>query len=136
MVLGATNSTLTLASAGVTDSGVYYVVVTNAYGMSISQPVTVAVGTPQLLAWGDNQYGQLGDGTTTKAFAGIRGQQCGGGGGGSGHSLYVKSDGTLWAMGYNERRPVGRRDHNQPEQCGSVASNVVAVAAGEGIPCI
>jgi alpha-tubulin suppressor-like RCC1 family protein len=47
------------------------------------------------------------------------------------HSLFSKGDGTLWAMGYNDQRPIGRRDHDRagamPE---SVASNVAAVAAG------
>jgi hypothetical protein len=65
MISGATSSALSFPSAGVTDSGVYYVVVTNAYGLSISQPATVTVGAPQLMVWGNNQYGQLGDGTTT-----------------------------------------------------------------------
>ena len=52
MVLGATNNALSFSNVGVTNSGIYYVVVTNAYGLNISQPVTVAVGNPQLLAWG------------------------------------------------------------------------------------
>jgi hypothetical protein len=38
MVSGASNSSLTRASAGVMDSGVYYVAVTNAGGLVLSQP--------------------------------------------------------------------------------------------------
>ena len=51
MLVGATNSTLTVANAGVTNSGTYYVVVTNNDGMVISLPALVSVGSPSLLAW-------------------------------------------------------------------------------------
>ncbi|MEI6053705.1 MAG: immunoglobulin domain-containing protein, partial [Opitutaceae bacterium] len=50
---------------------------------------------------------------------------------GYGHSLYLKSDGTLWAMGYNFYGQLGdgtRADSLTPIQ---VASGVSAVAAGE-----
>jgi len=63
-LLGATNNTLTVMNAGVTNSGTYYVVVTNSSGMIISLPASVAVGNPYLLAWGNNSNGQLGNGTT------------------------------------------------------------------------
>jgi alpha-tubulin suppressor-like RCC1 family protein len=131
MVFGATNSTLTLASAGVTNSGVYYMAITNAYGLSISLPVTVTVGTPQLLAWGYNQYGQLGDGTTTIAHLpeSVAGNVVAAAAG-SLHSLFVKSDGTLWAMGlncYGQLCDGTTTDRQLPE---SVAGNVVAAAAG------
>ena len=63
-LVGATDSTLTVPNAGVTNSGTYYVVVTNSSGMIISLPASVAVGNPYLLAWGNNSNGQLGNGTT------------------------------------------------------------------------
>src|SRR3989339_660349 len=61
-------------------------------------------------AWGGNEYGQLGDGTTTNrktpiqvsgissitAIAGI-----------THHSLALKSDGTVWAWGYNYYGQLG-----------------------------
>ena len=130
-ILGATNSTLTLTNVGMTNSGVYYVVVTNAYGLGISLPAPVAVGSPQLLGWGYNGDGELGDGTTTNHYlpesvasnvvTAVAGQL---------HSLFLKSDGTLWAMGDNARNQLGDGTTTGRSLPESVASNVVAVAAG------
>ena len=50
---------------------------------------------------------------------------------GGAHSLFLKSDGSLWAMGYNRDGQLGDGTYNntnQPEQI--VASNVTAIAAG------
>ena len=132
MVLGATNSALTLASAGVTNSGVYYVVVTNAFGMNISQPATVTVGTPQLLAWGYNGYGQLGDGTMTSKDSpeSVASNVVAAVAGGDHIPVFEKRRFTLWVVGYNGDGELGdgtTTDKHLPE---SVASNVVAVAAG------
>jgi alpha-tubulin suppressor-like RCC1 family protein len=48
------------------------------------------------------------------------------------HSLFVTTDGTLWAMGYNFMASwaTARRATFTPTTPISVASNVVAVAAG------
>ena len=51
---------------------------------------------------------------------------------GSDHSLFLKSDGSLWAMGWNGTGQLGDGTYNntnQPEMI--VASNVTAIAAGD-----
>jgi len=91
-----------------------------------------------LWVMGDNQQGELGDGTyggisgytnlpeqivasnVTAIAAGVY------------HSLFLKSDGSLWAMGDNNDGQLGdgtTSNTNQPEQI--VASNVTAIAAGD-----
>src|ERR1039457_2679669 len=51
--------------------------------------------------------------------------------GGYDHSLFLKSDGSLWAMGYNYYGQLGDGTYNntnRPEQI--VTSNVTAICAG------
>ena len=90
-----------------------------------------------LWAMGYNGYGQLGDGSidggnyntnlpeqivasnVTAIAAGYK------------HSLFLKSNGSLWAMGYNASGQLGDgtdNNTNRPKQI--VASNVTAIAAG------
>ena len=67
-------------------------------------------------AWGDNYYGQLGDGTTTNqpspvqvpGLTGVIAVAAG-----YSHSLAVKNDGTVWAWGYNATASwaTGRRSN-------------------------
>src|SRR6266566_4769739 len=50
---------------------------------------------------------------------------------GYGHSLFLKSDGSLWAMGFNPEGQLGdgtSNNTNAPEQI--VAGGVTAIAAG------
>ncbi len=92
---------------------------------------------------GYNNSGQLGDGTNTNtnqpeqivssnvvAIAGgggLAGYEYGG------HSLFLKSDGSLWAMGFNNffgQLGGGTFNNtNRPEQI--VTNNVTTIAAGE-----
>lgn len=64
-------------------------------------------------AWGYNKVGQLGDGTTTRRLTpvqvnGLSGAiAISGGGWGTGYSLALKSDGTVWAWGNNEYGQLG-----------------------------
>ncbi|MFH1227730.1 MAG: RCC1 repeat-containing protein [Planctomycetota bacterium] len=65
-----------------------------------------------LWAWGNNNYGQLGDGTTTDVTTGPKLISATGwagaviAGGGS-HTVAIKSDGSLWAWGYNGEGQLG-----------------------------
>ena len=97
-----------------------------------------------LWAMGFNVYGQLGDGTlgNTSYYGTNRPEQIVASNvvaiaGGGDHSLFIKSDGSLWAMGLNNFGQLGDGTYgdntayygtNQPEQI--VSSNVVAIAAG------
>jgi alpha-tubulin suppressor-like RCC1 family protein len=87
-----------------------------------------------LWAMGDNNYGQLGDGTTNNinfpeqiVASGVTAIAAGGW-----DTLFLKSDGSLWAMGYNVQGGLGDGSYNnanRPEQI--VASGVTAIAAGD-----
>ena len=63
-----------------------------------------------LWVWGYNEYGRLGDGTTTQRTSpiqikdGIKFSQVSAG---SDHSLAIDSEGNLWAWGYNGRGQLG-----------------------------
>ena len=93
-----------------------------------------------LWAMGHNEYGQLGDGTSlpyydpyfgTNQPEQIVASNVTAIAGGAAHSLFLKSDGSLWAMGWNYYGELGDGTYNntnQPEQI--VASNVTAIAAG------
>jgi hypothetical protein len=90
-----------------------------------------------LWAMGENEYGQLGDGTTdndnynTNLPEQIVASNVTAIASGHYHSLFLKNDGSLWAMGYNVDGQLGDGTYNQanlPKQI--VTSNVMAIAAG------
>ena len=91
-----------------------------------------------LWGMGDKISGQLGDGTygASPLFATNRPEQIVASNvtaiaAGGKHSLFLKNDGSLWAMGYNRLGQLGDGTTNnvsRPEQI--VASNVTAIAAG------
>ena len=85
-----------------------------------------------LWAWGNNRFGQLGDGTTTRRHSPVRiMDDVRSVSAGDFHTIAVRNDGTLWAWGLNGTE--GRIGcgttvwRNQPFR---IKDNVVAVAAG------
>ena len=91
-----------------------------------------------LWAMGDNSCGQLGDGLGNHYYSSQPEQIVASGvtaiAAGGYHSLFLKSNGSLWAMGLNSSGQLGDSNSvssiNQPEQI--VASGVTAIAAGNG----
>ena len=90
-----------------------------------------------LWAWGNNQVGQLGDGTTTnKATPTQIGSDTNWSAVATGyeHTVGLKSDGTLWGWDLNEDGPLGdgtTADKTTPTQESTGATNWSAIAAGE-----
>jgi len=90
-----------------------------------------------LWACGRNNYGQLGDGTTTSRN--VLTQEASGDSdwqsiaAGENHALAIKSDGRLFGWGYNRNYQIGdgtATSHSTPTQEASAATNWVAVSAG------
>ena len=92
----------------------------------------------ELYAWGDNGNGQLGIGTTTETE--LVPQRVGSDSdwetirAGEDHSLALKSDGTLYSWGGNDRGQLGiggTNNETTPRQVGN-AGDWKAISAGEG----
>lgn len=87
-------------------------------------------------AWGENDFGQLGDGTTTNRSApvkvsGVTNAKAVAAGGD--HSLALMSSGQVLSWGRNNRGQLGNgttTDNSTPVQVGGLGSGVDAVAAG------
>ncbi len=93
-------------------------------------------GTTTVWAWGDNEYGQLGNGTTTASTTPVQVSgltDVAAIAGGEYHSLALKSDGTVWAWGGNDYGQLGNgttATSTTPVQVTGL-SDVVAIAGGE-----
>jgi len=91
-----------------------------------------------LWVMGDNMYGQLGDGiyNLVSPYGTNHPQQIVSSGvtaiaAGYSHSLFLKSDGSLWAMGLNNEGQLGDGTYNNANSPEFVASGVIAIAAGD-----
>jgi len=88
-------------------------------------------------AWGNNPYGQLGNGTTTGSEEPVLVSDLSDVvqvTAGSKHALALKSDGTVWAWGANFSGELGDGstfNRNTPVQVRDL-TDVVAVSAGHG----
>lgn len=87
-------------------------------------------------AWGYNNAGQLGDGTTTQRLSPVQVSGLSGGvavAAGTSHSLTLKADGTVWGWGSNVYGQLGDGttiNRTLPVQVSGL-SGVVAIAAGD-----
>lgn len=109
----------------------------NVTNISAGTSHSLAVSNGVVMAWGRNTYRQLGDGTNTTRTTPVQVQ-----GGlssvvavsaGDIHSLALKSDGTVWAWGYNSSGQLGDGSttyRSTPVQVQGGLSNVVAIYAG------
>jgi alpha-tubulin suppressor-like RCC1 family protein len=148
-----------------TSAGTVYASGRNGYGRlgdgtttDRSTPVQVAAGVPNVVgvaagsahslfltsagtvyASGSNNYGQLGDGTTTWGSTPVAGVTAAGVpnvvgvAAGDKHSLFLTSAGTVYASGYNGNGQLGDGTTTQrstPVQVAAGVPNVVGVAAG------
>jgi alpha-tubulin suppressor-like RCC1 family protein len=95
---------------------------------------TVAAG-PSAVAWGNNTFGQLGNGTTNQSptpvlVSGLSGATAIASGGY--HSLALRSDGTVWAWGANGHGQLGNGttiNSSTPVQANGL-SGATAIAGG------
>lgn len=154
---GATSATLTIPNAQAANEGSYTVVVSNNTGGSVTSnaaTLTVLSGAtapgavfsagnfhtlfvkPDGTLWGTgaNNYGQLGDGSTTARLSpvqlatGIASVAAAN----NDYSLFVKNDGTLWATGRNEVGQLGDGSTANRSTPVQIATGVAQAAAGGG----
>jgi len=94
--------------------------------------------TGECWAWGDNQYGQLGDGGTSKQSRPVKVQIVGkvvAVAAGAWHSLALLETGECWAWGYNQYGQLGNggtRNQSQPIKVQIVGK---VAAETEGLSC-
>jgi RHS repeat-associated protein len=111
--------------------------ISNVWAVAGGQYHTVAADTSGTVwTWGYNNYGQLGNGTTSTnyyrplAISGV--DNVVGVAAGQYHTLALRSDGTVWAWGYNSYGQLGNgtsTNYYSPLAISGVG-NVVGVAAG------
>ena len=113
---------------------------TNLLRVAVGSTYTIALKSAGTLwAWGFNEFGQLGDGTIGYDLYRTTPEQIGAESdwlavaAGYGHTIGLKSAGTLWAWGYNNFGQLGdgtQTDRLTPKQI-DTDSDWVSLAAGE-----
>jgi len=107
----------------------------------------VLLGTGKVLAWGNNKYGQLGNGTTTQSFTPVEVKLPSGEllsnvveiAAGDYHSVARLSDGTVWGWGWNLYGQLGNgsnADSPNPVQVVGLPAPATALTArfrGSGV---
>src|SRR3989337_2082735 len=112
-----------------------YFAVDGAGNASSIETQTYVIAGGDVLAWGDNQYGQLGDGTFIDSSIPIRASvfvDVVEVSGGDFHTIILRKDGTVWAWGGNNAGQLGdgtNIDSPVPVQVSGLA-NVIAVDGG------
>lgn len=105
------------------------------------QPFTFAIKTAGTLwSWGDNGYGQLGQGNTTNRSSPVQvgalstwSEASVSAGSDQNFGFAVKTDGTLWAWGSNNLRQLGlgnTTNYSSPMQVGALTSWLTVSAGG------
>ena len=154
-ISGVNSNCLTLTGAQSTDEGLYFLLVSNAWGCVTSTVVSLTItdlgflqiagggnhvtaikNDSTLWSWGHNNSGQLGNGTritTNLPFQVGAPSLWRSVSAGSEHTTAIKTDGTLWAWGLNGYGQLGNGtliNTNLPVQIG-VSKNWQVVVAGE-----
>jgi len=104
--------------------------------------VCVLAGDGSLWCWGDNKYGQLGDGTTASRTAPVQVTALGSDvvqvSAGEAYTCAVKRDGSAWCWGSNGAGQLGTGkwiDALAPSPVSGLGSMVVQVALGTEHTC-
>jgi alpha-tubulin suppressor-like RCC1 family protein len=134
---GATDGQFSFVLPMGTVGGLYELRLYSNNGMFLratSNPITVVAG--QTAAWGNNQHGQLGDGSTTNRPVAIPVQGFGAPAAISAswkHSVALNGDGTVWVWGDNGWGQFGQTSpasSTTPVQVKGIGGRVVGIAKG------
>jgi alpha-tubulin suppressor-like RCC1 family protein len=126
--VGEGKTSITATSGSVSDSTTLTVVTTLALATAGQNHSCGLKDNGTLWCWGSNQYGQLGDGTTTSRNSPVKvGTQdtWASVSAGKWHTCGVRIDGTLWCWGDNARGQLGDGSETRrklPIQVGSLAT--------------
>jgi alpha-tubulin suppressor-like RCC1 family protein len=137
-VAGATSDELTIAEAKAPESAdEYRAVFTNAAGKATSEAATLTVATHhyRVLAWGQNTFGQLGDGNLTRSDLPVPVSELDfvvAVAAGNRHSLALLTNGTVMAWGDGASGQLGDGEYSSSDVPVAVEglTGVKAIAAG------